>query len=71
MDQLSTNPGLDKYRIQSILKLLDEGDLRSSQKKAAVRILKDKCRIYAQGCRKRGRLDDVTYYESLLERYPL
>ena len=68
-DQLSANPGLDKYRIQSIMKLLDGGELSAAQKKAAVRVLKNKCRIYAQGCRKRGRLDEEARYLDILQTY--
>jgi len=69
-DQLSANPGLDKYRITSIRKLIDSNDLSPTQKKAAVRVLKTKCRIYAAGCRKRGRMEDAAFYQDLIESYP-
>jgi len=68
-DQLSAGTGLDKYRIESIRKLLGKGGLSSEQKRAAVRILKDKCRIYAAGCRKRGRLDEEARYLEIPEAY--
>jgi glycosyltransferase involved in cell wall biosynthesis len=32
---------------------------------AAVKTLKEKCAIYAAGCRKRGRVEEATYYEEL------
>jgi glycosyltransferase involved in cell wall biosynthesis len=64
-DQLSRAAGLDKYRIQSLLKLIDSGQLSERQTQAAVRTLKDKCAIFAQGCRKRGRAAEADYYEGL------
>jgi len=70
-DQLSANPMLDKYRITSIRKLLDGSSLSAAQEKAAVRVLKDKCRIYAEGCRKRGRMDEADFYQDLIKGYPL
>jgi glycosyltransferase involved in cell wall biosynthesis len=68
-DQLSRMPELDKYRIRSICNLLDRGCLSPSQKEASVEMLKTKCAIYAQGCRKRGRAEDALYYEQLAVRY--
>lgn len=64
-DQLSASPGLDQYRIQSILKLIDSGALTDDQKQAAIDVLQRKCRIYSDGCRKRGRIDEARYYERL------
>lgn len=68
-DQLSRMPELDKYRIRSICNLLDRGCLSPSQKEASVGMLKTKCTIYAQGCRKRGRAEDALHYEQLAGRY--
>ena len=70
-DQLSANPGLDKYRIESIMKLLGSGGLSSSQKTAAVSVLKDKCRVYSLGCRKRGRLEEAERYRKAPEAYTM
>ena len=64
-DQLSSNPGLDKYRIQSIKKLLESGTLSRDQRKAAITVLQKKCEIYASGCKKRGRLEEMAYYNRL------
>ncbi len=61
-DQLSSNAGLDKYRIQSIKKLLESGILSHDQREAAVSVLKSKCHIYASGCKKRGKLEEMAYY---------
>ena len=68
-DQLSRNPGLDKYRITAIRKLLDSVCLTESQKQAAVRMLIEKCRIYAGGCLKRGKTDEASYYEAISSIY--
>ncbi len=68
-DQLSRRPELDKYRIQSIARLLDSGVLYAGQGKAARTMLTTKCAIYAQGCRKRGRIAEAMRYEQLAGRY--
>jgi glycosyltransferase involved in cell wall biosynthesis len=68
-DQLSKAVGLDKYRIHSLQKILDAGQLSESQHRAAARTLLEKCAVYAGGCRKRRREDEAQYYEALAERY--
>jgi glycosyltransferase involved in cell wall biosynthesis len=70
-DQLSKAAGLDKYRIRSLKKLIDSEKLTETQTRAAVRILKEKCAIFANGCRKRGRNGDAKYYEELAGRYAM
>jgi glycosyltransferase involved in cell wall biosynthesis len=64
-DQLSSNAGLDKYRIQSIKKLLENGILTHDQQEAAVSVLQNKCQIFASGCKKRGKLEEMAYYQRL------
>ncbi len=68
-DQLSRMPELDKYRIQSIARLLDSDVLSAGQDHAARIMLTTKCDIYAQGCRKRGRIEEAEWYEQLTGRY--
>ena len=68
-DQLSRMPELDKYRIQSISGLLDSGALSLDQRDAAKAMLKTKCAIYAQGCRKRGRIAEAQHYAALAAMY--
>ena len=65
-DQLSRGWGLDRYRIASILKLLEGGDLTDGQRRAAVHVLQRKCAVYAGGCRKRGRIRAAERYEELM-----
>ncbi len=64
-DQLSRNSMLDKYRIKSIKKILDQEILTDDQRKAALLKLKEKCIIYATGCRKRGRCREADQYQAL------
>lgn len=61
-DQLSQLPVLDKYRIKSIRNLLQSGLLSDAQYRAAVDVLRQKCAIYATGCRKRGRSEEAERY---------
>ena len=70
-DQLSSSPGLDKFRIKAIKKVIESGLLSAAQYQTAVETLKEKCDIYASGCRKRGRIGEAAYYESLAKRYNL
>jgi hypothetical protein len=67
-------PELDKYRIHALAKILKAGCLSHQQFTAALETLKEKCRIYAAGCRKRGRIDDAHYYAGLpgrIRKHPL
>ncbi len=66
-DQLSKAAGLDRFRIQSLGKIIGSGRLTESQYRVAVSTLRDKCAIYAGGCRKRGRDAEATSYEALAE----
>jgi glycosyltransferase involved in cell wall biosynthesis len=68
-DQLSKEAGLDKFRIRAIEKIVNSGILSDEQHQAAVKTLKNKCNIYATGCRKRGREDEARYYEALPEKF--
>jgi hypothetical protein len=61
-------PELDKYRIRALEKILKTGYLSQQQRSAALETLTEKCRIYAAGCHKRGRIDDALYYADLPDR---
>ncbi len=64
-DQLSRNHSLDKYRISSLAKLLKGKLLSENQRRAVIKVFNEKCRIYAQGCMKRGKKKEAEYYEKL------
>jgi len=68
-DQLSQNPMLDKYRIEALKKLLDHNPMTDEQKRSTVAKLMVKCRIYAEGCKKRGRHQEAVEYMSLAGKY--
>ncbi len=75
-DQLSSHHSLDRYRIQSISGLLKEDkegkiQLKRSQKAAALSMLHEKCRIYAQGCAKRGNRDGIDFCRKIEGMHPL
>jgi len=68
-DQLSRQPGLDRYRIAAIEKVMAENRLSPEQFEAAAAVLRQKSRIYADGCVKRGKLTEADYYQKLAKRY--
>jgi glycosyltransferase involved in cell wall biosynthesis len=68
-DQLSRTPGLDRYRVAALKKLIDAGGLDRCRMKAAVEMLQTKCAVYAAGCRKRGRRSEAQRYEELAAEY--
>ncbi|MDH3877469.1 MAG: glycosyltransferase [Desulfobacterales bacterium] len=70
-DQLSKAAGLDKYRIQSLMKIIDSDLLTPQQYKAAVITLKEKSEVFAGGCRKRGREEEAEYFSALAKKYLL
>ncbi|MGB5747146.1 MAG: glycosyltransferase [Desulfobacterales bacterium] len=67
-DQLSKAPGLDKFRIQALIKVIENGQLEQDSYRAALRTLQEKCTIFAGGCRKRGKDTEAKYYEELAKR---
>jgi glycosyltransferase involved in cell wall biosynthesis len=70
--QLSQSPGLDRFRIRALKKILEsppEGGLTTPQRLAATKALCDKCAIYAAGCLKRGRQEESEQYLRLKDRY--
>lgn len=64
-DQLSRQWGLDRYRIRALAKLLAQPGLPEPYVGAARRVLRQKCAIYAQGCEKRGRIEEAGIYRQL------
>ena len=68
-DQLSKAAGLDKYRIRSLVKIIESGLLTQQQRRAALNTLREKCAVYAGGCRKRGRVEEADNYYRLAEKY--
>jgi glycosyltransferase involved in cell wall biosynthesis len=68
-DQLSRKyTGMDRFRIRAIAKLINSGVLSSDQVTAAQEELAIKCKIYGNGCMRRGRQQEGHLYLSLPER---
>ncbi len=61
--------GMDKFRIQALLKLLRERELTVEQRRLAVGELVRKCRIYGNGCLKHGRSQEGEYFLELAARH--
>jgi glycosyltransferase involved in cell wall biosynthesis len=68
-DQLSRAPELDKYRIQALAKLLRNGALSPAQYTAAWTMLAAKVKVYAGGCRKRGKTEEAVRLEALVQSF--
>jgi glycosyltransferase involved in cell wall biosynthesis len=62
-------PALDLYRIRALCKILDSGILTPFQYDKAVAVLRQKCRIYAPGCFKRGRREEGEQIQELPSQY--
>jgi glycosyltransferase involved in cell wall biosynthesis len=66
-DQLSRRyPAMDRFRVKALIKALDKESDREYQHHIKV-VLKKKLTILANGCKKRQKLDEARYYQSLLE----
>jgi GT2 family glycosyltransferase len=69
-DQLSKRyPAMDRFRIQSIARILESDVLNETMRSAAIRELEKKCRIYMSGATKRGKAEEVEYYSDFIRRY--
>lgn len=68
-DQLSATPGIDRYRIMTLEKLLQSGRLSRDQREWTWAALRDKCRVYGNGCVKRGKTEEAKNFLALPERY--
>ncbi len=55
-------PAMDRFRIQSIRKILESGLLNPEQKKAAARTLAKKSEIVRLGALKRGKIKEAEFY---------
>jgi glycosyltransferase involved in cell wall biosynthesis len=68
-DQLSASfAGMDLFRIRSLVKLLEYSPLSPRQREAVVETLVRKSKIYANGCMKRGRVEEAEFFQSLPNR---
>ena len=68
-DQLSKMKRLDRYRIQALLKLLENETLTEDQAEKTRTMLCQKAGIYANGCRKRWKMEEADYYDALVQEH--
>lgn len=66
--QLSSAPGLDKFRIQALRNIIDSPHLTPAMRDAAIDVLVEKCRIYGQGCARRNKTAEAQKYYGLAEQ---
>lgn len=59
--------GMDRFRIYSILKVINSGELSDGQRKSAINELRKKCKIYGNGCLKHGKIEEGRRYLDMLE----
>ncbi|MBL6985741.1 MAG: glycosyltransferase family 2 protein [Methylobacter sp.] len=71
-DQLSCAYwGMDRFRITALQKIINAGQLSEQNRQAAVDMLLKKAGIYLNGITKRGKADEVSYYQKLIKRYEI
>lgn len=61
--------GIDRFRIKSIVNLLESDILSDEQRRFAVKELQKKCYIYGKGSIKYGKKEEGEYYLKLFEKY--
>jgi len=71
-DQLSRSDwGIDRYRVQSIRKILKTEKLSPEDRSAAIVVLRKKCEIIINGFRKRGKLQEIERYEKIANQHQI
>ena len=69
-DQLSRQfEGIDRFRIRALTKILESNHLTPHHYHLALKELKRKCRIYGEGCLKRGKKEEGEEYLALPLKY--
>ena len=61
--------GIDRFRVQSLQKILSQENLRSGDRTAAIRMLRKKCEILIKGFRNRGKMKEIRVYQNIAQKY--
>lgn len=61
--------GMDRFRIYSIKKLLEENVLSKEERRMAIEELKRKCKIYGEGCIKHAKKEEGESYLKLVSKF--
>ena len=68
-DQLSAStPALDRFRIVTLLKLMEMPALSVERGQAVAEVLAEKCLIYANGLERRNKFAEADHYNALAQR---
>ena len=71
-DQLSKKYwGMDRFRIQALQNIILENHLSHQYKQDAIAILLKKSTIFQKGALKRGKIEDVKYYQKIIDQMKL
>ncbi len=69
-DQLSKKLwGMDRFRVQSLQKILSQENLRPEDRTAAIRMLRKKCEILIKGFRNRGNMKEIRVYQNIAQNF--
>jgi len=69
-DQLSKKLwGIDRFRVKSLQKILNQENLRSEDRVAAIRMLRKKCEILIKGFRNRDNIKEISVYQNIFKKY--
>lgn len=69
-DQLSKKYwGMDRFRIQTLLKIINSNTLSNEKRHAATHMLCKKVKVYLSGAIKRNKQKDIEYYTRILNQY--
>ncbi len=69
-DQLSKAYwGMDRFRVQSLIKLLEQAEMGAGEKRQTVSVLLHKLTVLAKGCQKRGKTEQMMMYQALIDRW--
>jgi len=70
VDQLSRKLwGIDRFRVQSLQKILSQENLRIGDRTAAIWMLRKKCEILIKGFRNRGNMKEIRVYQNIAQKY--
>lgn len=68
-DQLSaTTPAIDRFRILALTKLVSDVRLDTKRRLATTDVLVEKCRVYASGLERRGKVEAARFYKWVADR---
>ena len=60
---------MDRFRVQSLQKILSQENLRPEDRTAAILMLKKKCEILIKGFRNRGNMKEIRVYQNIAKKY--